>query len=149
MQQGTIIQSVEIYKLFIPLKEPFVISLGPINDVQNVVVIVRTKDGCESYGECSPYLSINSESVDTCFKSAFDIALHDIAGQHSGISVYQLLGGEKNKVLETDMTVSIGDPEKMKRDAILFKEQGFPAIKVKLGARLEKDVSRIKAIREG
>src|SRR5215218_11234019 len=184
MQQGTIIQSVEIYKLFIPLKEPFVISLGPINDVQNVVVILRTKDGCAGYGECSPYMSINGESIDTCFivaqyfarvlkgkdaldiagcieamdktiyantsiKSAFDIALHDIAGQHAGIPVYQLLGGEKNKVLETDMTVSIGDPEKMKRDAILFKEQGFPAIKVKLGESLEKDVSRIKAIREG
>ena len=184
MQQGSTIQSVEIYKLFIPLKEPFVISLGPINDVQNVVVILRTKDGCAGYGECSPYMSINGESVDTCFivaqyfarvlkgkdaldiagcieamdktiyantsiKSAFDIALHDIAGQHAGIPVYQLLGGEKNKVLETDMTVSIGDPEKMKRDAILFKEQGFPAIKVKLGESLEKDVSRIKAIREG
>ena len=184
MQTGAIIQSVEIYKLFIPLKQPFVISLGPINEVQNVVVIIRTKDGCAGYGECSPYMSINGESVDTCFivaqyfakvlngknaldigacmeamdktiyantsiKSAFDIALHDIAAQHAGMPVYKFLGGKKNKVLETDMTVSIGDSEKMKADAILFKEQGFPAIKVKLGESLEKDVARIKAIREG
>jgi len=184
MQQGTTIQSVEIYKLFIPLKEPFVISLGPINEVQNVVVIIRTKDGCAGYGECSPYMSINGESIDTCFmvahyfakvlkgkdaldiagcmeamdktiygntsiKSAFDIALHDIAAQHAGIPIYKLLGGEKAKVLETDMTVSIGDPQKMKADAIRFKQEGFPAIKVKLGESLEKDVARIKAIREG
>ena len=184
MQQGTAIQSVEIYKLFIPLKEPFVISLGPINEVQNVVVIIRTKDGCTGYGECSPYLTINGESVDTCFvvaqyfarvlkdkdaldiagcmeimdrtiyantsiKSAFDIALHDIAAQHAGIPIYKYLGGEKTKVLETDMTVSIGDPQKMKEDAIRFKQEGFPAIKVKLGESLEKDVARIKAIREG
>jgi L-alanine-DL-glutamate epimerase-like enolase superfamily enzyme len=184
MQTGATIQSVEIYKLFIPLKQPFVISLGPINEVQNVVVIIRTKDGCAGYGECSPYMSINGESIDTCFivaqyfakvlkgknaldigacmetmdktiyantsiKSAFDIALHDIAAQHAGMPIYKLLGGKKNKILETDMTVSIGDPEKMKADAILFKEQGFPAIKVKLGETLDKDVARIKAIRQG
>jgi L-alanine-DL-glutamate epimerase-like enolase superfamily enzyme len=181
--QGTKIQSVEIYKLFIPLKEPFVISLGPINEVQNIVVIIRTADGCAGYGECSPYMSINGESIDTCFivgqyfakvlkatdaldialcmeimdktiygntsiKSAFDIALHDIAGQHAGLPIYKFLGGEKNKTLETDMTISIGDPEKMQSDARRFIDEGFPAIKVKLGETKEKDLARIKAIRE-
>ena len=181
--QGSTIQSIELYKLFIPLKEPFVISLGPIYNVQNVVVILRTADGCAGYGECSPYMTINGESVDTCFivgqyfarvlkgqnaldiagcmelmdktiyanssiKSAFDIALHDIAAQHAGIPIYQFLGGKKNKVLETDMTVSIGDPQKMKEDALRFKKEGFPAIKVKLGGSKEEDIARIKAIRE-
>ena len=181
---GTTIRTTEIYKLYIPLKEPFVISLGPINEVQNIVVIIRTDDGCAGYGECSPYMSINGESIDTCFivaqyfakvlkgkdaldiagcmqlmdktiyantsiKSAFDIALHDIAGQHAGVPIYKLLGGEKNKVLETDMTVSIGEPSKMQADAIQFKAKGFPAIKVKLGETKEKDVERIRAIREG
>jgi L-Ala-D/L-Glu epimerase len=184
MQAGATIQSVEIYKLFIDLKEPFVISLGPQNDVQNIIVIIRTKDGCAGYGECSPYMSINGESVDTCFivgqyfakvlkgknaldipgnialmdktiysnssiKSAFDIAMHDIAAQHAGVPIYKFLGGENNKILETDYTVSIGDPQKMKADAIKIKEQGFPAVKVKLGESKEKDVERMKAIREG
>src|SRR5206468_8878217 len=67
MQAGSVIRSVEIYKLFIPLKEPFVISLGPITEVQNIVVIIRTKDGSTGYGECSPYMTINGESIDTCF----------------------------------------------------------------------------------
>src|SRR5829696_10006293 len=184
MQNGATITAIELYKVFIPLKEPFVISLGPIHEVQNVVVILRTADGCAGYGECSPYMTINGESVDTCFivgqyfaqvlkgksaldiagcmetmdktiygnssiKSAFDMALHDIAAQHAGVPLYKFLGGEKNKVLETDMTVSIGDPEKMKEDAVRFKKAGFPAIKVKLGESLEKDLARIKAIREG
>ena len=52
-------------------------------------------------------------------------------------------------MLETDYTVSIGEPEKMKSDAIKYKEEGFPAIKVKLGETKEKDVARIRAIREG
>lgn len=184
MQAGTTIQSIEIYKLFVDLKEPFIISLGPQNDVQNIIVIIRTKDGCTGYGECSPYMSINGESVDTCFivgqyfakvlkgkngldipgnielmdktiygnssiKSAFDIALHDIAAQHEGVPIYKLLGGENNKVLETDYTVSIGDPQKMKSDAIIIKGQEFPAVKVKLGESKERDLERIKAIREG
>jgi len=183
MQSGTIIQSIEIYKLFIELKEPFIISLGPQNDVQNIIVIVRTKDGCTGYGECSPYMSINGESIDTCFivgqyfskvlkgqnaldilecidlmdktiygntsiKSAFDIALHDIAAQYAGVPIYKFLGGQKNKVLETDYTVSIGDPQKMKSDAIRIIESGFPAVKVKLGESKEKDLERIKSIRE-
>ena len=114
------IQTVSIYKLFVPLKEPFVISLGPIHHVQNVVVVIKTKNGLTGFGECSPYMTINGESVDTCFivgqyfakvlkgknaldiaaccaamdktiyanysiKSAFDMALHDIAAQHAGV----------------------------------------------------------------
>jgi len=129
-------------------------------------------------------MTINGESIDTCFivgqyfarvlrgrdahdiagcieamdrtiyantsiKSAFDIALHDIVGQHKGMPIYQLLGGKGGKILETDMTVSIGDPEKMKADAVRFQSEGFPAIKVKLGETEEKDVARIRAIREG
>ena len=181
---GSAIQTVELYKLFIPLKEPFVISLGPIYNAQNLVVIIRTADGCAGYGECSPYMTINGESIDTCFivgqyfanvlkgknavdipacieamdktiyanssiKSAFDIALHDIAAQHAGVPLYQFLGGAKNKILETDMTVSMGSPQKMKEDAVRFQQEGFPAIKVKLGGTKEEDVARIKAIREG
>jgi L-Ala-D/L-Glu epimerase len=184
MTEGSLITSVEIYKLLIPLKEPFVISLGPINDVQNVVVIIRTADGSAGVGECSPYMTINGESIDTCFivgqyfakilkgrsafdiegavnaldkciyanssiKSAFDIALYDIAAQHAGQPIYEYLGGAKNKKLETDMTVSIGTPAKMKADAIRFQQQGFPAIKVKLGEGKHMDVDRIRAIREG
>ena len=67
MENGATIETVEIYKLFIPLKEPFVISLGPIHNAENVIVIIRTKDGCTGYGECSPYMTINGESVNICF----------------------------------------------------------------------------------
>jgi L-alanine-DL-glutamate epimerase-like enolase superfamily enzyme len=180
----TTIRSIEVFKLFLPLKEPFVISLGPINEVQNVVVRIRTVDGCTGYGECSPYLTINGESIDTCFavaqylgrglyghdaldiagcsatmnriiyanssiKSAFDIALHDIAAQQAGVPLYTFLGGHRGKVLTTDMTVSLGPPQKMQADAMRYQQQGFPAIKVKLGETLEADVVRIRAIREG
>src|SRR5215471_14691091 len=78
------IKSIGIYKLMIPLKEPFVISLGAQYDAESVIIVVKADDHT-GYGECSPYMSINGESLDTCFivgqylakvlkgKDAFDI----------------------------------------------------------------------------
>ena len=152
--------------------------------MQNIVVVLRTADGHVGFGECSPFLTINGESIDTCFavaqyfapalkgrdaldlpgclaeldriiygnssiKSAFDMALYDIAAQHAGLPLYEFLGGNNRKVLTTDMTVSLGSPSKMCADAVRFQQQGFPAIKVKLGGTLLEDVARIRAIREG
>ena len=76
------------------------------------------------------------------------MALYDIASQHAGVPLYKFIGGKNNKTIITDYTVSIGDPEKMAADAVKIKEQGYPAIKVKLGKNGETDVLRIKAIRE-
>jgi L-Ala-D/L-Glu epimerase / N-acetyl-D-glutamate racemase len=177
------IKSIGIYKLIIPLKEPFVISLGAQYDAESIVVIIKTENGVRGYGECSPYMSINGESLDTCFivgqylarilkeknaldikecvqamdktiygnssiKSAFDMALYDIASQHAGFPLYKFLGGENNKTLITDYTVSIGEAKKMAEDAAKYKQQGFPVIKVKLGESTHKDAERIHLIRE-
>jgi L-alanine-DL-glutamate epimerase-like enolase superfamily enzyme len=182
MISESIIQQVELYKLFIPLKEPFVISLGPIHHAANLIVVIRTKEGITGFGECSPFMSINGESMDTCFvvgqyfakllkeknalliadriadmdqliygnssiKSAFDMALFDIATQHAGVPLYKFLGGDNTKLITTDYTVSIGEPEKMAADALRIKTEGYPAIKVKLGKDGKKDIERMKAIR--
>ena len=61
------IQQIELYKLFIPLKEPFITSLGRDDNAASVVVIIKTNNGITGLGECSPYMPINGESMDTCF----------------------------------------------------------------------------------
>lgn len=177
------ISSVSLYKLFIPLKEPFIISLGPIPNAENVIVVIKTEEGITGFGECSPFMSINGESAGTCMevgrylgkllvgknaldiednivamdrliygntsiKSAFDMALYDIAAQNAGVPLYRFLGGDNKKIIYTDYTVSISTPEKMAADALKIKEQGYPAIKIKLGSNGALDVVRIKAIRE-
>ncbi|HLG40208.1 MAG TPA: dipeptide epimerase [Chitinophagaceae bacterium] len=178
-----IIERIELYKLSIPLIEPFITSLGREDNAENVLVKIMTKEGIAGFGECSPYMPINGESQDTCFivgqyfakvlkgknalaieeciasmdkviygnasiKSAFDIALYDIASQHAGVPLYKFIGGKNDKTIITDYTVSIGDPKKMAADAVKIKEQGYPAIKIKLGKNGETDVQRIKMIRE-
>ncbi|HET9747183.1 MAG TPA: dipeptide epimerase [Chitinophagaceae bacterium] len=182
MTDQQIISQVEIYKLRIPLIEPFITSLAHETHVENVIVVIRAENGLTGFGECSPYMPVNGESIDTCFivgqyfarllkgknalmlqdhlaamdkliyantsiKSAFDIALHDIIGQHKDVPLYELYGGKNNKELVTDYTVSLDDAEKMAADALKIKNKGFPAIKVKLGDSGKKDVERMKMIR--
>jgi len=167
----------------VKLKEPFVISLGSFTHANNVVVVIRTDTGMTGFGECSPFMPINGESMETCLvvgeylsrsllgkdplnivanatlmeqviygnssiKSAFDIAMYDLAAQEAGLPLYAFLGGKNDKVLETDYTVSLGNKFKMAQDALWIKEQGYQAIKVKLGESLDKDLERIRMIRE-
>ncbi|MBO9595661.1 MAG: dipeptide epimerase [Niabella sp.] len=181
--QSIVITKIDRYKLFIPLKEPFIISLGPLYNAESVIVKIETSAGITGWGECSPFMSINGESADTglvvgryfeqallgkdplaigdriadmdrviygnkSIKSAFDMALYDIAAKHAGQPLYQFLGGKKDKEIATDYTVSVGAPEKMAADALKIKEQGFPVIKVKIGKGGAQDVERIRAIRE-
>jgi L-alanine-DL-glutamate epimerase-like enolase superfamily enzyme len=178
-----LVTQIEIYQFPVKLKKPFVISLGSFEYAENVVVVIQTSDGLSGFGECSPFMPINGESMETCYvvanylakaligknpldielcseimdrtifgnssiKSAFDMALFDLAAQHAGLSLYGFLGGQKNKILKTDYTVSLGDPEQMVADALELKERGFEVIKVKLGDDADKDIVRIKSIRE-
>ena len=181
MKKKEPIKSVGIYKLIIPLKEPFIISLGAEYNAESIIVVIKT-DGYTGYGECSPYMHINGESIDTCFivgqyfakalkgknaldiknciqvmdqiiygnssiKSAFDMALYDIASQHEGLPLYKFLGGKNNKTIATDYTVSLNAAQKMADDAAKYRQQGFPVVKVKLGENKDKDVERIRMIR--
>ena len=81
-------------------------------------------------------------------KSAFDIALHDIAAQAADLPLWKFLGGKERSDLFTDYTVSIGDPAQMAADAEDIVRNGFPVIKVKLGGDGDLDIRRIRAIRE-
>ncbi|MCB2196320.1 MAG: dipeptide epimerase [Bacteroidetes bacterium] len=79
-------------------------------------------------------------------KSAFDMALYDIAAKHAGLPLYQFLGGS-NKNLIIDRTIFIDTPEKMADRAELLVNNGIKLLKVKLGDGVHTDIDRIKAIR--
>ena len=79
-------------------------------------------------------------------RSAFDIALHDIAAQAAGLPLYAYFGGEK-RTLETDITVGIDTPEAMATHAREIADRGLKAIKIKLGTGAQEDIARMRAIR--
>jgi L-alanine-DL-glutamate epimerase-like enolase superfamily enzyme len=80
-------------------------------------------------------------------KSAFDMALYDIAAKTAQQPLYKFLGGER-KELETDLTIGIDSPEKMAQTAAGFIQKGVRIIKVKLGKDANQDVIRIQRITE-
>ena len=80
-------------------------------------------------------------------KSAFDMALHDIAAKAANQPLYRFLGGNK-KEMETDLTIGIDSPHRMADTAITFKKDGVRIIKIKLGKDGKEDVERVKSIRE-
>jgi len=87
-------------------------------------------------------------AFNSTIKSAFDMALFDIAAKNAGQPLYEYLGGRHpKKKLETDITVGIGSPETMAQQAAAFKQRGFRIIKVKLGKAPAEDVERIRQIR--
>ena len=92
--------------------------------------------------EMERFLAFNSSS-----RAAFDMALHDVAGKVSGLPLYALLGGGR-RLLATDATVGLGEPDVMAQQAAELKRSGVPAIKVKLGTTAEEDVERIATIRK-
>lgn len=80
-------------------------------------------------------------------RSAFDMALYDIAAKAARMPLYQFLGGSKRDLV-TDETIYINTPERMVDDALRIQAKGAEAIKVKLGTNLRDDVQRIEAIRK-
>src|SRR5688500_9213572 len=80
-------------------------------------------------------------------KSAFDMALYDLAAKKAGLPLYKFLGG-RQKEPETDLTIGIDTPASMAATARDFIQRGVRIIKIKLGKNAKEDVERVRLIRE-
>ncbi|PIE54431.1 MAG: dipeptide epimerase [Dethiosulfovibrio peptidovorans] len=83
----------------------------------------------------------------TSAKAALDIALHDLWAQSLGAPLYRLFGGVSTAI-ETDMTISVNEPDEMVQDALDAVQQGYRVLKIKVGKNSAKDFERLKAIRD-
>jgi L-Ala-D/L-Glu epimerase len=86
-------------------------------------------------------------AFNTTAKSAFDMALYDLASKKQNLPLYKYLKGNL-KPLETDLTIGIGEPEAMAATALEFKKKGVRIIKIKLGKDGNTDLRRVQLIRE-
>lgn len=79
--------------------------------------------------------------------AAVDMALHDILGKVSGLPLWKLLGGFRDRI-KTSVTIGIL-PEKETVEAALKKvSQGFRSLKLKGGIDVEADIVRTLKVRE-
>ena len=83
----------------------------------------------------------------TSAKAAVDMAVYDLFAKSCGKPLYKVLGGSKGEI-ETDLTISVNETEEMVKDSLLAIQQGFRILKIKVGKEGQKDVERIKAIRQ-
>jgi D-galactarolactone cycloisomerase len=86
--------------------------------------------------------------------SAIDIALWDIKGKALGLPVHKLLGGayrNKAHVYATGLYQPQNVPsieDALVEEALGYKEDGFFAMKLKVGYGIERDMRYVKAVRE-
>ena len=82
--------------------------------------------------------------------SGVDVALWDIIGQATGLPTYKALHGFGRETLPAyGSSVFCAEPEKMAADSQWFLDQGYDAVKIKLGLGIREDVRAIEAIRRG
>lgn len=96
----------------------------------------------ERLHELNDYIAFNNT-----IKSAYDMALLDIAAQDAGMPLYKYLGGHI-KTIQSDLTIGIASPESMAATAKEFIKNGVEIIKIKLGKNAKEDIERVRLIRE-
>ena len=84
--------------------------------------------------------------------SGVDIALWDLKGKHFGVPAHRLLGGPLRKSVRAYATgtyrVDQGNPlEYIVDEVVRYVEQGFHAVKLKIGFDVDADVALIRAVR--
>ena len=92
-------------------------------------------------------LSIDLEKVaafNYSAKAAIDMAMHDLAAKRLGIPLYQFFGITPRSDLPTSFTISISDPDSMKKQT--EQNQGYHVYKVKVG--VPGDIEMVEAVRD-
>lgn len=93
-------------------------------------------------GELDMYVAGNRT-----IKSAFDMALYDLAAKHADLPLYRFLGGKRRDIV-TDITLGIGSPEEMAEKAANLRADGAEILKIKVGKTPDSDLERIRSIRD-
>jgi L-alanine-DL-glutamate epimerase-like enolase superfamily enzyme len=81
-------------------------------------------------------------------KAALEMALWDIYGKSLGLPVYRLLGGPVREQVAIKWSISGMEPAQSAEIARWAVEQGFPAMKVKVGLDPSADIERVRAVRK-
>ncbi len=79
-------------------------------------------------------------------RCAFDLLLYDLLGLWSGLPLYRLLGGYRDRI-QTSITLSLDDLPVTVETAQKHARAGFRILKLKGGLDPEQDVRRVQAVK--
>lgn len=81
--------------------------------------------------------------------SGIEMALWDICGKLEGKSVSRLVGSRRRDSVEAyASSLRFRDEETLREEARTYREQGYPAAKLKVGKAVETDLRNIEVVRE-
>lgn len=83
----------------------------------------------------------------TTAKSALEIAMYDLRAKSLKLPLFRMLGGSKT-TFRTDITISMGNVDKMIADSLSAVHLGYDTLKVKIGDNPKRDVERVVAIHD-
>ncbi len=158
---------IEAYAESFRLAEVFTISRGSRTEA-NVLTVRISENDVTGFGECVPYARYG-ETIDSvaqeiqglpqdltreslqgllppgAARNAVDCALWDLQSKQSGKRAWELAGISNPGPEITAFTLSLDDPENMKKAAARHSHR--PLLKIKLGG--EGDMARLEAVRAG
>lgn len=79
-------------------------------------------------------------------KAGINMAFYDILGKQSGLPLYKILGGYRDKI-ETSITIGLNPVDIMVERAKEFVSKGFKCLKVKCGMDADQDIEVVLSIR--
>ncbi len=80
-------------------------------------------------------------------KAGIEIALWDVLGKIAHVPLYRLFGGPVRDAVPTKFSISGREPDQAAKIAVWAVEQGFRAMKIKVGIEPEQDIARVRAVR--
>ena len=82
--------------------------------------------------------------------SGIDMALWDLRGKALGLPLFKLLGGTRRAIPAYAGGVSLGyqEPSQLIEEAQKSVEQGYKAIKLRVGDSVARDIARMRAVRK-
>lgn len=81
-------------------------------------------------------------------KAAVETALYDLSGKALGVPAGILLGGRLTDTIPLVGWIGVNAPEENAIEARQWVDKGFPAVKMKIGGDANRDIDRVRAVRE-
>ena len=145
-----------VFKLSIPLKEPFVTSGGVVSARELLLLRLEARDGTVGYGEAAPFEPYDGVPLERAAaaltggggrrppqaRAAEEIARLDLHARQEE----RPLAEPRTDALPVNMTLAAGPPQEIAERARAGLREGYACFKLKVG--LPDDPARVAAVRE-